>query len=81
MKTTVQLNSNFDISKYYNIVNNSDLREVETKTFNLELKLRTGFKSALNLETKSIYTYNSFTQKKTALKIIFFIEPKPENHL
>jgi hypothetical protein len=65
MKTTVQLNSNFDISKYYNIVNNSDLREVETKTLNLELKLRTGFKSALNLETKSIYTYNSFNQKNS----------------
>lgn len=65
IKTTVQLNSNFDISKYYNIVNNSDLREVETKTLNLELKLRTGFKSALNLETKSIYTYNSFNQKNS----------------
>ena len=68
MKTTVQLNSNFDNSKYYNIVNNSDLREVETKTlieiYNLDKNenLWIGTGNGINRMSKEVIT--SFPDSK-----------------
>jgi hypothetical protein len=63
IRTTLQLNSNYTISSYNDIVNNSDLRAIESKNLNIEISLRTGFKSLINLKSETIYLNNIFTVK------------------
>lgn len=50
LESTVKLNSDYSISQYKNIVNNSELRNNESRFFNTELHFRTAFKLFVNFE-------------------------------
>lgn len=66
IRTTLQINSNYTISSYSNIVNNSALRAIESKNLNIDLQLRTGFKTHINLETQTMYLNNIFKLKDSS---------------
>lgn len=63
IRTTLQINTSYTISLYNNIVNNSDLRAVESKNLYIDLKLRTGFKTHINLEVQTMYLNNIYKIK------------------
>ncbi|TVZ27864.1 hypothetical protein JM83_2933 [Gillisia sp. Hel_I_86] len=50
LESTVKLNSDYSISQYKNIVNNSELRNNESRFFNTELYFRTAFRLFVNFE-------------------------------
>jgi hypothetical protein len=59
LRSTLNFNSNYSISQYQNIINNSGLRDNTSKNLLAEFKIRTGFKGALNFEN-NIYINNNF---------------------
>jgi hypothetical protein len=65
IRTTLQLNTRYTISSYNDIVNNSDLRAIESKNLNIDLTLRTGFKTLINFKAQTIYMNNIFTLKES----------------
>tara|TARA_B110000908_G_C10264609_1_gene462468 strand:+ start:1319 stop:3997 length:2679 start_codon:yes stop_codon:yes gene_type:complete len=50
LESTVKLNLDYSISQYKNIVNNSELRNNESRFFNTELHFRTAFRLFVNFE-------------------------------
>lgn len=70
IRTTLQANSSYSISFYNDVVNNSDIRDVENKNLNIDITLRTGFKSLINLEAKTFYNNN-----------VFMLKDSKKNHL
>lgn len=60
LRTTFQASANYFISQSKNIVNNSDLRDVENRGLSLNLTARTGFKGNLNFENKTSFTTSTF---------------------
>ncbi|MCF6308380.1 MAG: outer membrane beta-barrel family protein [Flavobacteriaceae bacterium] len=50
LESTVKSNSNYSISRYKNIVNNSELRNNESRFFNTQLNFRTAFRLFVNFE-------------------------------
>lgn len=60
LKTTFQLNSNYTISFDKNIINNSDLRDIQLKNLMIEFITRKGLKSKLVLENKLVFNRNIF---------------------
>lgn len=59
-RSTFNLNSNYSIYKYQNLINNSDLRNNTSKNILIEFKARTGFKGAINFENKLFLNNNFF---------------------
>ncbi|SHM87050.1 porin family protein [Flavobacterium xinjiangense] len=86
LRTTFQLNSHYSISLDKNIINNSELRDVESKNVIIELSVRTGVIKNLFVENKFFYMSNSFSIRdgaknnfsslKNALKTIYKINEK-----
>lgn len=60
LKSTLNLNSNYTISQYQNIINDSGLRDNTSKNLFTEFKIRTGFKGALNFENNLFFGNNFF---------------------
>jgi len=60
LRSTFNLNSNYSVNQYQNIVNNSGLRENKSKNLFAEFKVRTGFKTAINFENKLFFNNNLF---------------------
>lgn len=60
LKTTMQFNGNYGVSKSKNIVNDSALRNIESRFVYLYLTERTGFPSALNFENKTTFLLTTF---------------------
>ncbi|MCW4468113.1 TonB-dependent receptor [Flavobacterium sp. MFBS3-15] len=81
LRTTIQLESNYLLSFYKNIVNNSDLRNVEAQTLTMGLSLRPAAMGNVSIENKinysnSIYLLedtrqNSFSSLKDMFKIVY----------
>lgn len=59
LRSTLNFNSNYNISQYQNIINNSGLRDNTSKNLFTEFKIRTGFKGALNFEN-NVFVNNNF---------------------
>lgn len=59
LRSTLNFNSNYTISEYQNIINNSGLRNNTSKNLFAEFKIRTGFKGALNFEN-NVFINNNF---------------------
>lgn len=59
LKSTLNFNSNYNISQYQNIINNSGLRDNTSKNLFAEFKIRTGFKGTLNFEN-NVFLNNNF---------------------
>lgn len=84
LRTTFQANTNYFISQSQNIVNNSGLRSVESRSLFLNLTGRTGFKGNLNFENKISFTnnrflldgtsQNNFSSLKNSFKAIFKVK-------
>ncbi len=70
IRTTIQLNSNYALSFFNDMVNNSFLRDVESRNWNVDLTLRTGLKSSLNYETKTLFS-NAIYKLKDSNKNYF----------
>lgn len=60
LRTTFEVASNYSISFDKNIVNNSDLRDIESRNLMIELTARKGGRSKLFLENRLSYMHNSF---------------------
>lgn len=60
LRSTVNLNSNYNISQYQNIINDSGLRNNTSRNLLSEFKIRTGFKGALNFENNLFINNNNF---------------------
>ncbi len=60
IRTTLQLNSSYTMSFDKNIINDSDLRNIESRYLFLNCILRTGFKSKFNIENKISYFNHEF---------------------
>lgn len=60
MRTTMQVNSSYSLTYDKNSINNSNLRNVETRLLSLNCVLRTGFKLKFNVENKFSYFNNAF---------------------
>jgi len=83
---STNLKLTFDASKsnYKNIVNNSDLREIKSNSFNYGLELRSGFKGIFNYHIGSKWNYNevkstinnSFTDNMTFLDVSIIMNNK-----
>lgn len=63
LKSTVNLNSNYSISEFQNIINASELRDNTSKNFVTSFDIRTGFKGALNFRNKMIINNNVFSSE------------------
>lgn len=63
IKTTLQFNTNYSISFNKNILNNSDLRDIENRIFQIELTAKRGGKSKLQIENILFYSNNYFIIK------------------
>ncbi|MFK5889427.1 MAG: hypothetical protein QM486_01705 [Flavobacteriaceae bacterium] len=63
LETTIRLNSNYNLSKYKNIVNNSELRNSRSQFFNASLFAKTAFDGFINLENSINYA-KSFSQSQ-----------------
>lgn len=61
LKSTININSNYAIMEYQNIINDSDLRKNKSKSLFGELDVRTGFKGNLNFESKLRINNNVFS--------------------
>ncbi len=59
IESTVKFTSNYSISQYKNIVNNSNLRDNQNNTFNNELTVRTAFEGDFNFENATIFIQNN----------------------
>jgi hypothetical protein len=57
-ESTIRLKSNYSLSKYTNILNNSDLRNNTTNIFLSELFMKTAFDGKINFENTFKYTFN-----------------------
>jgi hypothetical protein len=60
LRTTFNINSNYGINKYQNLINDSELRNNISKNLFVEFKARTGFKSPFNFENKLSLNNNYF---------------------
>lgn len=60
LRSTVNLNSNYNISQYQNIINDSGLRNNTSRNLLSEFKIRTGFKGDLNFENNIFINNNNF---------------------
>jgi hypothetical protein len=60
IRSTINLDSNYTISEYQNIINNSELRNNISKSLFAKFQLRTGFKSGINFENKIAIRNNTF---------------------
>lgn len=60
-KSTLNFKSSYSINKYQNIINDSGLRDNIAKSFLSEFYIRTGFKSKLNFENKTILRITNFS--------------------
>lgn len=63
LKSTVNLNSNYNISEFQNIINNSKLRNNTSENLFASFDIRTGFKGALNFRIKTLINNNTFTNE------------------
>lgn len=61
LKSTINLNSNYTISKFQNIVNGSALRDNTSQTLFANFDIRTGFKGALNFRNKVSINNTNFS--------------------
>tara|TARA_R110002111_G_scaffold134005_5_gene200121 strand:+ start:1725 stop:4325 length:2601 start_codon:yes stop_codon:yes gene_type:complete len=59
LRSTLNLNSNYTIRQYQNIINDSGLRDNTSKNLFVEFKIRTGFKGTLNFEN-NVFVNNNF---------------------
>lgn len=60
IRTTLQINGSYALSFDKNIVNNSNLRDVETRLLFINCVLRTSFKSKFYIENDFSYSHNDF---------------------
>lgn len=60
IRTTLQINSSYALSYDKNIVNNSNLRDIETRLLFINCVLRTSFKSKFYIENDFSYSSNDF---------------------
>ncbi len=85
ISSNLKLDVGFSKSNYKNIINNSNLREVKSNSYNYGLELRSGFKSFFNyhigtkwntnkIETSTIN--NSFTDNLSFLDLSFVFNEK-----
>ena len=61
LRTTFQLNSNFNLSFNNNIVNSSEIREIKNEMLFLNFTARRGIKKILVIENKTSFVNNNFT--------------------
>ncbi|MGK0324507.1 MAG: hypothetical protein ACJAR4_002559 [Psychroserpens sp.] len=66
MRSTINFDSNYSISEYQNIINDSELRNNTSKSLFAKFQLRTGFKSAVNFENKIAIRNNVFDNQDGA---------------
>jgi hypothetical protein len=66
MRSTINFDSNYSISEYQNIINDSELRNNTSKSLFAKFQLRTGFKSAVNFENKIAIRNNVFENQDGA---------------
>lgn len=66
LKTTINFNSSYTISRYQNIINDSELRNNTSKSLFGQLEMRTGFKSSLNFENKILFNNNEYSSNTNA---------------
>jgi hypothetical protein len=59
LRSTLNLNTNYTIRQYQNIINDSGLRDNTSKNLFAEFKIRTGFKGSFNIEN-NVYVNNNF---------------------
>jgi hypothetical protein len=57
LETTIRLKSNYSVSKYTNILNNSDLRNNTSSILFSELSMKTGFSGIINFESALKHTF------------------------
>ena len=60
LRTTFNLNSNYNITKYQNLINDSELRNNTGRNLLVEFKARTGFKGSINFENQFFLNNNVF---------------------
>ncbi|MDO5654986.1 MAG: TonB-dependent receptor [Flavobacteriaceae bacterium] len=84
VKSTVRFTSNFTRMNYYNLVNNSALRNNIGNSVFLEFFVKTGFKNALNFENKfqgqyfNTYARNHSSFSNTSIQNEFVILYRPD---
>ena len=79
IKNNFKINTAYSSSRFENIVNNSDVREVRTETFVYGMKLRSGFSKVFNYHVGSEWTHftvrteqnNSFVNNLSFLDLTF----------
>lgn len=88
LKTNFQLNSSYSISQSKNMVNGSQLRNIENRSFLFNTTARTGFKGKLNFENKIAYAntvfilenqeQNKFTTLTNSFKTVYKVNKNIE---
>lgn len=60
LQSTIKFNSNITHSKYYNFVNDSNIRKNSNLLINPELSIKTSFNTKINFEESFQYSHNTF---------------------
>ena len=60
IRTTIDLDVNYDINLFNDIVNNSALRNITSKSLNIELTMRRGIQKLFYFESKTTYFNNIY---------------------
>lgn len=61
LESTLRLNSNYGVSTYKNVVNNSEIRSNKNQFFNMELYIKTAFDGVINF--RNVLKFSNFISK------------------
>ncbi|WP_431133467.1 carboxypeptidase-like regulatory domain-containing protein [Psychroserpens mesophilus] len=72
LRSTLKLDTSYTIALDKNVINNSELREVESKNLQFSFMIRSGFKSNFNVENISNFERNTFEAINQTNQILSF---------